>query len=344
MGAARGAINAGLALIVVSMVGLVALIGAVGAAGKPKMQVLPSPIGVKYRQTVEVKAQNLPKGSGTIALTICGLNNAAGKKIASPTADDCAGANDLNSGLVKLQQWKDGTFDQKYKLPQSGQRFAKNQRFCDAKHYCALVVADANPDKPAYYIATDLQFTDQKRLAPTTTTKPRTPTTKKTTTARATTTTTRPFVAVTARGSAKAGPNGGSASAGGSVSVSPPSGSVPPVTTPSITGPSGPPPNPVPPESGDAVMQACTQLADVIAQGGNDPTALLAACSTLVNGGGGAQLQALLESPSLGCFAASPVTESDPLLLSSCDQLATALQPYSSQLGDALGPAFGLLP
>ena len=54
MGAARGAVNAGLALIVVSMVGLVALIGAVGAAGKPKMQVLPSPIGVKYRQTVEV--------------------------------------------------------------------------------------------------------------------------------------------------------------------------------------------------------------------------------------------------------------------------------------------------
>ena len=69
-----------------------------------------------------------------------------------------------------------------------------------------------------------------------------------------------------------------------------------------------PPPNPIPPEAGDAVMQACTQLADVIAQGGNDPTAFMVACSTLVNGGGGAQLQALLESPSLGCFAASPVT------------------------------------
>src|SRR6476660_23824 len=104
---------------------------ALGAAAKPSMQVLPSPNGLKYSQTVEVKAQNLPKGSGTIALTICGLNNAAGKKIASPTADDCGGANDLNSGLVKLQTWKDGTFDQKYKLPQSGQRFAKNQRFCD---------------------------------------------------------------------------------------------------------------------------------------------------------------------------------------------------------------------
>ena len=28
------------------------------------MQVLPSPIGVKYSQTVEVKAQNLPEGLG----------------------------------------------------------------------------------------------------------------------------------------------------------------------------------------------------------------------------------------------------------------------------------------
>ena len=202
MRTAHGAISAGLVLIIVSTVGLFALIGVVGAEGKPKMQVLPSPIGVKYRQTVEVKAQNLPKGSGTIALTICGLNNAAGKKIASPTADDCAGANDLNRGLVKLQQWKDGTFDQKYKLPQSGQRFAKNQRFCDAKHYCELVVADANPNKPAYYVATELQFTDQKPITkPTTTTRPTT--TKKTTTTRATTTTTRPVISITARGSAR---------------------------------------------------------------------------------------------------------------------------------------------
>src|SRR5882762_2579837 len=98
---------------------------AFGAAAKPSMQVLPSPKGLKYSQTVRVKAQNLPKGSGTIALTICGLNNAKGAKIAKVTADDCAGQNDLSSGLVKLQQWKDGTFDQQYKLPKSGQKFAK---------------------------------------------------------------------------------------------------------------------------------------------------------------------------------------------------------------------------
>ncbi|MDQ1511415.1 MAG: hypothetical protein QOG50_3259, partial [Actinomycetota bacterium] len=136
----RATLFTGLALAGLAVGGI-----AFGAGGKPKMQVLPSPYGLKYSQTVRVKAQNLPKGSGTIALTICGLNTAKGAKIASPTADDCAGADDLNSGLVKLQQWKDGTFDQKYTLPKSGQKFAKNKRFCDAKHYCELVVADANP-------------------------------------------------------------------------------------------------------------------------------------------------------------------------------------------------------
>jgi hypothetical protein len=159
MGVAHGAINAGLALIIVSISGLVALIGVIGgrphgAAGKPKMHVLPGPIGVGYRQTVEVEAQNLRK-------------------------------------------------------------FAENQRVCDSKHDCTLAVADADPSKPAYYIATDLHFSDQKPLEPTTTRAT-------TTTTRATTTTTRPFVSITARGSARAGPNGGSASAGGSVSVEKP--------------------------------------------------------------------------------------------------------------------------
>ena len=170
----RATMLGGMAVVGLSLAGL-----AVGAAASPKMEVLPSPIGVKYGGTVEVKAQNLPKGSGTIALTICGLNNAAGQKIASPTADDCAGANDLNSGLVKLQTWKDGTFDQHYVLPRSGQKFGKNQRFCDSKHYCALVVADANPSAPAYHVQTELQFTDQKPISGSTpTTKPKTTTTK----------------------------------------------------------------------------------------------------------------------------------------------------------------------
>ena len=55
-----GVVLGGLAVIGLA-VGGVAL-GAAGAA--PAMQVLPSPIGVKYGQTVEVKAQNLPEGLG----------------------------------------------------------------------------------------------------------------------------------------------------------------------------------------------------------------------------------------------------------------------------------------
>ena len=329
----RGAMVTGLALVGLSLGGL--SLGA--AAGGPKMQVLPRATGLKYSQTVEVKAQNLPKGSGTIALTICGLNNASGSKIASPTADDCAGANDLNSGLVKLQTWKDGTFDQKYTLPKSGQKFGKNQRFCDAKHLCALVVADANPNKPAYHVATQIQFTDQK--PPTTTTKPKTTTTKpKTTTTKPkpTTTTTQPTFAISAHGSANAGSGGGSGSGGASVSVHPPSGSAPTLPkTPSVT---------VPAPVGDAVTQACVQLAQLVQQGGGDATALTTACSTLVNGGGGAELKTLLESPSIGCFEVSSATQSNQQLADACSQLATALQPYSSQLGDLLSPALGLLP
>ena len=213
----RATLFAGLAVAAGLAVGGMAF----GAAAKPKMQVLPSPYGLKYSQTVRVKAQNLPKGSGTIVLTICGLNNAKGAKIASPTADDCAGADDLNSGLVKLQKWKDGTFDQQYTLPKSGQKFAKNKRFCDAKHYCALVVADANPDHPAYHVDTKIQFTDQKSFS--TTTKPK-PATTKPKPKPTTTTTTQPDFSfkLSAGGSATVGPARGSATARVSVSVNAP--------------------------------------------------------------------------------------------------------------------------
>jgi hypothetical protein len=338
----RGAMLTGLALVGLSLTGL-----AIGAAGSPKMQVLPSPKGVKYSQNVEVKAQNLPKGSGTIALTICGLTNAKGAKIASPTADDCAGQNDLSSGLVKLQTWKDGTFDQHYVLPKSGQKFGKNQRFCDAKHICALVVADANPSAPAYHVSTELQFTDQKST--TSTTKPKTTTTKpKTTTTKKapTTTTTTSGFSLNISGNATAGSSGGSG--GVTVKVNP-GGSVPPLTAPpltlpAITVPGSTPANPIPPQVGDAVMQACDQLAQVVKQGGGDASSLSLACSTLVNGGGGAQLAALLESPSLGCIEASSLTQGNAQLAAACNQLATALQPYSSQLGGALAPILGLLP
>jgi hypothetical protein len=276
---------------------------------------------------------------------------------------------------VKLQPWKDGTFDQQYTLPASGKKFGTNQRFCDSTHYCAVVVADANPSAPAYFIATELQFTDQKSLTPPTTTKAQPPTTKSPTTSPAagttpptaaptttppttaapvttpppttpppttTTTTTAPAgLSVTGGGNATAGPNGGQGSANVTITVTPPStdGSLP---LPSL--PSGPFPNPVPPQVGDAVTQACAQVAQAIQQGGQDASALTIACSTLVNGGGGAQLQAVLQSPSVGCFELSSLTQGNAQLADACSQLATALQPYSSQLGSVLAPVLGLLP
>ena len=324
----RGTLFTGLALAGLAVGGM-----AFGAAAKPKMQVLPSPYGLKYSQTVRVKAQNLPKGSGTIALTICGLNNAKGAKIPSPTADDCAGADDLNSGLVKLQQWKDGTFDQQYTLPKSGQKFGKNKRFCDAKHNCALVVADANPDHPAYHVDTQIQFTDQKPA--TTTTKPK-PGTTKPKPKPTTTTTTQPDFSFrfTAGGRANAGPVRGSASSRATVAVNVPDDTVPPPTPPTVT---------VPAPVGDAVTTACGQVADAIEQGGGHASALTVACSTLVNGGGGAQMSLLLHSPSFACVAVASAAPGNPQLADACSQLATALQPYSSQLGDALSPALGKL-
>jgi hypothetical protein len=325
----RATVLGGLALGGLAVSGI-----AFGATAKPSMQVLPSPNGLKYSQTVQVKAKNLPKGSGTIALTICGLNNAKGAKIASPTADDCAGQDDLSSGLVKLQTWKDGTFDQKYKLPKSGQKFGKNQRFCDAKHYCALVVADANPDKPAYHVDTKIQFTDQKPTTTTTKPKPGTTKPKPTTT---TTTTTQPDFRVTFSGSAKAGSSGG-ASGNATVTANVPDDSTPPAA------PTEPPEVAVPEPVGDAVTQACGQVADAIEQGGGDASALTIACSTLVNGGGGAQLGLLLQSPSFACSQVAGAAEGNEQLAVACSQLATALQPYSSQLGDASSPVLGLLP
>jgi hypothetical protein len=148
-------------------VGLVATATAIGIAhgepgnGTPEMQVLPTTTGLAYGQTVQVKGDDLPKGSGFVAATICGLEDESGTAIAAPGADDCAGQPELGS-LVVLQENKDGTFDQPYTLPQRGQRFGKNGRFCDASHHCALVLADANPDAPAYHIDTLIQFADQQ--------------------------------------------------------------------------------------------------------------------------------------------------------------------------------------
>ena len=79
-----------------------------------------------------------------------------------------------------------------------------------------------------------------------------------------TTTPTQPFVSVAAGGTATAGPNGASGSGRVSASVNLPDDSVPPGTTAPIT---------VPPPVGDAVTQACGQVAEAFDQGGGDAAA-----------------------------------------------------------------------
>jgi hypothetical protein len=151
----------------------VSLDAASGAGNDPSMEVQPGTTGLNYGQTVEIRGHHLPKGSGNVAATICGLTDAAGKAIAAPSADDCAGAEALAT-LVVVKGWgSDGEFDTQYTLPASKQQFGKNKRACDATHYCALVVADANPDKPAYNVPTAIFFTDQQAPSePTPTTAP----------------------------------------------------------------------------------------------------------------------------------------------------------------------------
>ena len=228
-----------------------------GAAAQPSMEVLPKTTGLKYGQTVEIKGHHLPKGSGSVAATICGLQDATGKTIAKPGADDCAGANEIGK-LVIVKSWQsNGEFDTQYTLPTSGQKFGTNARFCDKTHKCALVVADANPSAPAYHVETAILFTDQ--VTTTTTTKPKTTTTKPSTTptTKPTTATTQPTTPTTGPSApgATSGTSGtsGTSTGSGSVSVNvgatvtPPSGSgapslpsLPPVTLPA------PPANPIP--------------------------------------------------------------------------------------------------
>jgi hypothetical protein len=164
------------------LAGMAATTIAGSAADEPSMEVLPSATGLKYSQGVEVRGHHLPKGSGLVAATICGLNDAGGARIAEPTADDCAGQAELGK-LVQVKKWEEnGEFATPYTLPASGQKFGTNQRFCDATHHCALVVADANPDAPAYHLQTVIQFADQQPFddgtgSPTTPSSPSSPTT-----------------------------------------------------------------------------------------------------------------------------------------------------------------------
>jgi hypothetical protein len=386
------AATAGLATLV--------LLGAVAAGvpgnGKPEMQVLPSPTGLDYGQTVRVKGDDLPEGSGLIAATICGLTDAAGKPIPEPTADDCAGANELGRGLVVLQENTDGTYDQPYTLPQSGEKFGVNERFCDKTHHCALVLADANPDDPAYYIPQVLQFKDQQPFgggglgggsSTTTTTRKPDPTA----TASAEEVTVGDSVDVTGEhwaeddGDTVAGfvdgdgnpttpPVAATVDDSGTLTVTltaefddidatailvrdptsdPATHSVTiPIDVHPEPGVSGktssdmhlgedphlqlrarivltPPPSdgggegggPLPPEVAEPVDEACRQLVDGLSQAtGSDASALMTACQSITQGGGGDQLQLLLQQPSVLCLALAPAVDNNPDFVDACNQ------------------------
>ena len=319
-----------------------------GASASPSMEVLPKPTGLKYGQTVEIKGHHLPKGSGSVAATICGLNDASGKAIASPTADDCAGASEIGK-LVIVKSWQsNGEFDTKYTLPQSGQKFGKNARFCDKTHFCALVVADANPSAPAYHVQTKIQFTDQ---APTTTTtKPKTTTTQKSSpgTSPSGNATTVPATGTTQPGSSSAGSATSSGPGSGSASVSinaaatvvPPSsnGAVPSLPSlPAVTLPASGA-NPVPAPVAQGLDQVCTQLANAVKQAGGDPSALLTACDAIEGGNGPQQLATVLQSPSLLCIEGASAWQNNQQITDACNEAASALAPVTAQLGGLLAP------
>ncbi|HTL84713.1 MAG TPA: hypothetical protein VL856_05990 [Acidimicrobiia bacterium] len=312
--------------------GLVAAGAALGAGNpKPSMEVLPKTTGLKYSQTVTIKAHHLPKGSGTVAATICGLENAAGRKIASPTADDCAGASEVGK-LVQVKSWQsNGEFQTQYTLPKSGQKFGKNSRYCDKKHHCALVVADANPDHPAYHVDKVIQFVDQQPFGSSGTT----PTTKKAPKPTTTTTTTvPPPLTFSESVSGNASQSDPEVKVDAHAAVHP---SSPGTTLPALPAPGG---GGLPPAVAQGLGQVCTQLTSAVKQAGGDPTALAAACTSAANGDP-SQAQALLQSPNLLCVAGASAWQNNEQVTDACNEAATTLVPVTSALGGALAPAFG---
>jgi hypothetical protein len=314
-------LSVGVAAGAVAVAGWVFAGAAQGAGTAPSMEVLPKPTGLKYSQTVEIKAHHLPKGSGSVAATICGLNDASGKAIAKPTADDCAGAPEVGK-LVVVKSWQsNGEFDTKYTLPKSGQRFGKNARFCDKKHSCALVVADANPNTPAYHVDKKIQFVDQapastKPKPKTTTTKAPKPATEPTDSTGSSTGANGARLTTDARGTT----SNGSGSSSGSVSFG--------------AGVAATPPAPV----AQGLDQVCTRLADAVKQAGGDAGALLAACSAIESGSGPQQLATVLQSPSLLCIEGASAWQNNAQVTDACTQAAAGLAPVTSPLGGVLGP------
>jgi hypothetical protein len=315
-----------------------------GAAAAPSMEVLPRATGLKYGQTVEIRGHHLPKGSGSVAATICGLNDASGRALASPTADDCAGAPEIEK-LVVVKSWQsNGEFDAAYTLPRSGTKFGKNARFCDRTHRCALVVADANPSAPAYHVETTIRFTDQ--VPATTPTEPTTTTTKPSSaTTTPSTTTASPAPRTTQPSAATAG-TASTHNVSGSASIDTRVGAT--LSVPASGDPSSPPPlpaapvpapgtNPVPAPVAQALDQVCVRLADAVKQAGGDPSALSAACSAIASGNGPQELAALLRSPSLLCVEGASAWQNNQQITDACNRAAAQLAPLTAQLGGLLG-------
>jgi hypothetical protein len=133
------------------------------------MEVLPK-TDVKYGQTVEVRAHHLPKGSGAVEATICGLQDTTGTTIANQSAADCASPSATTTLAVEKAWQPNGEFDTEYVLPGSTQTFGTHQRSCDHAHRCVLVVADANATAPVYRLVTAIFFADQGFVPPPATT------------------------------------------------------------------------------------------------------------------------------------------------------------------------------
>jgi hypothetical protein len=263
-------------------------------ANGPSMEVLPSSTGLKYRQTVTIKAHKLPKGSGVVAATICGLEDASGKAIAKVGADDCAGQPEVGK-LVQVKSWEsNGEFETKYALPASGQKFGKNQRFCDKAHHCALVVADANPDKPAYYLSTVIQFVDQQPFGGGAQSSPNNSTTTKPTssaTQGSGSGTDSPGAGASASANAKAGTTGTGAG-GAAVTMSADVDVRARVAlTPTPGAPAAPPLPSAPPDPSTALQQA----------------------------------QAGMQSPTLLCVAGQQAWQGNAQVTDACNQVAGAL-------------------
>jgi hypothetical protein len=340
---------AGFALAAAAVVGWVAGTVAWAAAAAPSMEVLPKRTGLEYSQTVEIKAHHLPKGSGSVAATICGLNDASGKTIAKPTADDCAGASEIGK-LVIVKSWQsNGEFDTKYTLPKSGQKFGKHARFCDKKHYCALVVADANPNAPAYHVDKKIQFVDQasgssktkpKKTPPKSAASggPSAPAANSNSSTQPSSNTDAARATANARAGSSASASSGSVSfgvAGGANAPIPSSGGASPAPslTPPATGA-----NPVPAPVAQGLDQVCTRLADAVKQAGGDASALLAACSAIESGNGPQQLATVLQSPSLLCIEGASAWQNNAQVTDACNQAAAGIAPATSQIGGVLGP------